>query len=1025
MPNDAMTASELLRSAESLSVFSEAESFVTNVSNALQAGTIAKEDSLVILMVGFRRFLEATIDAPAEGEKAIFRWILPACLEVNLEAGEPNLDAHRMRELLATWIDQYPDQYKVPLRAKALAEVQSRLGSNSPIPAVWTVSVIGLRTPQLELDLQRLTQRNDNVGDAAIECLASLFPSTKIRSGIVQKVLRRLGTRKAHEFFSAISTIGDVRFIPALSRKLLGEEKDEMVNMSLLGRIADKSPLDMALQERIWRVFGRAISSNNEVLRSILFTGNGLTLCNISEVIPALTQLLREKRTGSYLVHARLKECVRPTQLLGWSRVDKQQLKSLLSPAATVVTGNRTRSATVEDHNRDTAWDTGLSAGISDVADWLAAAMVETSGPFEKRDALTFSSYYRLGSWPEQAEKLVLEEFRLEERQNVPISDRIAAVEFFVAVATFEALSIVLRSGITSRGSPLRSTAQAVAELAAWLAKSDVQGVAEQLLNLCESPEISNSRMLAIAGLESLADRNLIPPNALPRLARVAQDPSLPKYATAAAIWATSCYPEAALLPDYVAFLTRNIAEIGIDFQIRFQSFQSLVRLGIWRRHEDKFVEMLDLIESSPRLVPSKPERYQAWQALLLMQLAIRVPEEFLDAVIAVIENARPDAVHAVLQVCSRTHQQSTAQLQVVAKAAIARALRTFSSSYVEADTFTLMARLAPDPFVRTEWEQVWGDWMPEARAALARAIEQNASALTSDLIPRVLALLEMLLSDSVYRIRRIAARVYAHIDISNLSDLCKYWSESGNSSLRLRAAEIAQYLPPNESPALDNIFLRTLREDPEKRIRDAAAEGITGLRNRVWAAQLLDLIRAGRNRQANEWVAQCYCYGRALTAVGDDETLNDLRTLTSDPTIPPNVRNWLQSVENALDEHWKDVMRNWPEPSLPWAGALEQVQIDFALDDHSLNSRLILWRQRTADPRGVVSWGGGFFGPPGLQSLQYLSGSTVRPRLLRINGRTEAQIWISSVGTHGLVSFVGHGPYPEVLSRAGPDGDP
>jgi hypothetical protein len=128
-----------------------------------------------------------------------------------------------------------------------------------------------------------------------------------------------------------------------------------------------------------------------------------------------------------------------------------------------------------------------------------------------------------------------------------------------------------------------------------------------------------------------------------------------------------------------------------------------------------------------------------------------------------------------------------------------------------------------------------------------------------------VLDPLETLLSDSVYQVRRIAARAYAQIDVGKLSDLCQSWSESGNSGLRLRAVEIAQYLPPDGSPSMDNMFLRRLREDPEKRIRVAAADGITKLRNRLWAADLLALIRASRDRQPNEWVAECYRYGRAL----------------------------------------------------------------------------------------------------------------------------------------------------------------
>lgn len=1019
MSDKVMTESELLRSTESPSEFSDIEAFVTNVSKALEAESIARENVPAILLFGFRNFLDATRDAPAEAEKAILKWIVPACLEAGQELGGADLDALRMRELLATWVDQYADEHRVPLRAKVLAAVESTLNSSSPIPAVWTASVIGLRTPQLEFNLQSLAQRNNNVGDAAIECLASLSPDMKTTRQIVQRVLRRLPTRKVRDFFSAISTTGDTRFIPALSRKLFGEGDEEMVIVSLLGRIADRAPLDEEVQAHVWRVFRRALSGDKKLLGSVLFTGNGITLCNKKEVIPSLTRLLVEKRTGSHLVFGRLKDCVRPIQLEGWSFVEKGRLKALLSSAATFITGNSTLSMTVDDHSRRSAWDTALAAGISDVDDWLTAAMVERSGPFEKADALTFSSYYQWDSWPELAEKLVLDQFSLEERKGVPIADRTAAVEFFFAIGTHNALRTILNTGLTAHGSPLRSTARAAADLAVWLAQSDADRVVQELLRVCESPENSNGRMLAIVGLESLADQHLIPLGELSRLAIVAEDPSLPSYATSAAIWATSCYTEAVSLPGYVAFLTGRLASAESDLKVRFQCFQSLVRLGIWKDYEQEFVRALELIGPSPRLVPSKPQGYHAWQALLLTQLAMRAPEQFLYATTEVINNAGADAVHAVLQVCTGAHDPPTPVLEGVAEAAITRVLRVFNSYYAEADMLIRIAHIAPGEFVRAEWEQAWGGWMPNARAALARAIEQNVSDFPGDAKPRLLDVLEMLLSDSVYHVRRIAARAYAKVDISALSDLCHYWSESGNSGLRLRAAEIAQYVPSDDSPSMDNEVLRVLNQDPEKSIRNAAADGIAALRNRIWADQLLERIRSGRDLAPNQWVAECYRYGRALAEIGDDETLESLRALILDRAVPPNVRNWLQGIENALDEHWKTVTRNWPEPTFPWAGALEEVQTPFSLNERSLSARLLLWRQRPADPGGVLSWGGSFFEPPGFKSLRHFLESGTEPRSLRIHGRRDAQIWIGSVGTHGLVSFVGNGPYPEVLSGA------
>ncbi len=113
---------------------------------------------------------------------------------------------------------------------------------------------------------------------------------------------------------------------------------------------------------------------------------------------------------------------------------------------------------------------------------------------------------------------------------------------------------------------------------------------------------------------------------------------------------------------------------------------------------------------------------------------------------------------------------------------AVARSGRVLAHSFGETDNFVIIVRLVPSEFLKVAWEDLWGDWMPEVRAALADALREISDPDEHEK-DRILGLLEGLLSDSTYLVRRSPARTHARIDSGRPHELCRRWIRSAKQS--------------------------------------------------------------------------------------------------------------------------------------------------------------------------------------------------------------------------------------------------
>ena len=959
-----------------------------------------------LLNTGIQCLMEGSKTDVALGGKIINKHFLPLCLEQDTIISPLILDARAAREILSNWIEQYPDESRIPLRTAILRHILDSLEQTASVASISTLAAVGLRSRWTERILIRFVDQEGPLGDAAINALCALRPKSAMRSRLITRVLERDPKGLTTKYDYAIQELSSPKFIASLRDRLSRVGSDVWRAAFLLGCIANNVPGDQAVQKRVFGVFEAALSSNNPIPS----VGNTIANCNTARAVSVLLERMEQPGFALHSVATHLKDCVRPEQLKGWSAATKADLKTRLTKYA-ILSGGETRSMTIEDHLRRSAWETALCAGITDVSNWLVDS--GESSPFAIGEIFTYSSFLILREWPRLMIRLVTERVDVQGDNNNWFFARIAAGQAIAATESVEALKILIDCGMTGSGAPLHSTTELVGDLVERLARRNLDEVLAHLLNVCEDQANISRRMSALTGLQRLAAMELLPNEYLDRILSVAEDDSLPEFATAVVIWIAASFQAARSKVGFAQRLVRYLEDSSTPGALKFQSLQALIHLGIWSDRSQTLLQTLGMSSSGSRIGESQLRDYEGWQGYGLGLLVTRNPAIFHDAAKQVLEHGQGQAVHLLLQALDMAAPLREESLIELGRSAISRSRRVLARSFGETDNFPIIARLVPSEFLATDWENLWGDWMPRVRSALADALLEISNSDKRD-TDRMLNLLEWLLSDSTYLVRRSAARSYSRIDQPRLEILCRRWMRAGKSDLRIRCAENAQWLPIDNWKHINNSILRDLLQDPEPSVRLAAKRSASELRTREWCASVLAQIKSGDRNDGEQWVSDCYCYGRAIVALGDDETIAALRDIRRDRNTPINVKNWLRHLTEDLEKHWREVTQRWPDSLLAWSGQLEELDTEFMIGDRRFVSNISLWMRRQEEPTGLVSWGGGFVIPSTIERIQMFLAPPSGPVSLSIAGRVPCQIWYSGANEQGQVSFIGTGPYPQ-----------
>jgi len=392
------------------------------------------------------------------------------------------------------------------------------------------------------------------------------------------------------------------------------------------------------------------------------------------------------------------------------------------------------------------------------------------------------------------------------------------------------------------------------------------------------------------------------------------------------------------------------------------------------------------------------------WAPRLVGLLYCQRPDQFTPAVVSLIVTADWEAVvqmMTVLRESAKLHGQPPSI--AIQQALIARAQQRQQRTYAEPELFSALAEFAPVALVQADWATRWHGWRPETRAVLADALGQ-ARGPDMHHQQRAIDLLVMLAGDTQYGVRRAAFRALARKAPDALHRHCVAWAAAPAVALRERAAEACGWL------ASDDVFNRlygALTVDAEPTVRAAAVAGRDARRERQWAADYLARVRDVYGDRGAE-VLSVWRYGAALARLGDDAVAQALRDDLATSGLPPHVRYWVQQIIDGIEQRWREITKQWPEPWQSWEGAVEEGDGTLIYPGRRrMAVRYTLWRKPAPAPGSLHSWGG----------VLMLDESIVR-RLghaectLYLTGEREATITVvSSSGSE--VQFLGVGAWP------------
>jgi hypothetical protein len=265
------------------------------------------------------------------------------------------------------------------------------------------------------------------------------------------------------------------------------------------------------------------------------------------------------------------------------------------------------------------------------------------------------------------------------------------------------------------------------------------------------------------------------------------------------------------------------------------------------------------------------------------------------------------------------------------------------------------------------------------------------------------------LTGDGQYAVRRAAYRALSRQWPERLKETCGAWSIAALVDVRERAAEACAWLPETTEylPTFKQVSER-LSMDPERRVREVMKRELEYRRKRQWATAYLGVIR-DRTGSSNEDILAVWPYGRALTQIGDDSSIQDLRAYLAEQT-QPHVRHWLRTVIQDTEKSWRKATREWPEPWLEWEGAVEEGQgVVFSSDGSESEARYSLWQSPAPTPGAKTAWGGAVWVAPGRLtlsesgfSLQLSDGRSGRGLATSIRGEEVIFVGMDSYPAHG-----------------------
>lgn len=934
---------------------------------------------------------DLTLDRPDAARPLIMEFLVPMCL-LAVKAGETDhiIETGKLRNLLGEWLEGYVDSSEPSIRAAVLNELNERLHKTPTKECLWAIAAIGYREDSILASVQSLAFRDDEVGDAALNTLVRLGNPPETRKTVVERLKQKIttgGIRKSFLFCIQETAVADtVALIAPHLRQpdtdSTGRSSENMVLIGALTKAASADPENIDLQKAVW---GTIRNYPADVTCSGDFAAN----CNVEDTVVDYVDWIvngvdeGDPFTRRYIYYDRMAEFIRPRALAGWKLVNAGELLPLLRADATHDTKLTGRYVTSNVRLKEAAFETGFRLGAAVALDWLDDAVSRETSGYVKEIVLELSACQSVDDLPKSVVNLIIEERNIGPRDGTDeFVARTGAIKLAQSAGTRQAFEVLHEFGFTYDGEVLRATAVACAEAARQrIEQGDVDIVQFLLGRAMRHSTPKRHRDVAVDSLCHLAACGLIQEQIAEEILHLVE---LDDVSRCRAIETLGFLPieSSKKVVSTLTDLASNESTIG------WRAMEALVRQGLFESNAELLSRHIGLVRFDAFWTLKNSEKIVGWQAFLVGLLYQRDRDGFAAAVARVLEDADADAIFQILK---SVEYHGAATPAVVTDSLVLRIYKRFTPGTAETELFESLAVISSDRLASEPWDREWHRWLPEARVALCNAL--GGSVLSEHVFGHSFALLSDIAFDGNVAVRRAAYRAMAALDIQAFMNTCASWATSKLTRLRKHAAEAVGWIPitlTREGSFND----WGLPYDPEKSVREIAAQGRSERFERHWSQQYLEVVLKVKESD-NRALLEAYRYGHALTKMGDDATIRCLKRHLERTHLPPHVNHWIRSLIKRTTDRWRKISRSWPEPWFNWSGVVEELDGEIVLDSgKTFPAHFSLWRVSQTTPSNLGEWGGAVRPPSSASWVEFFGADTA---IVRIPGRRESKIIVSS----------------------------
>lgn len=981
-----------------------------------------------LLIEAFQALRLHTSDHMTDGEHVIRTYLLDY-LEKDSDGPAFQKSATRqLRECLEEWMAQYPERDFAVLRQHILNDLIRRFETRPSLALCWTFAYIGYRDQQIVNMLWKYALHDEGEGgETALVTLTALGVPPSERPRLLEVLHQKIQVHVTQPLLVALyrladstsfSVVRDTYFRSLAAPQTPVAYSEISFALTVLARIAETHDDEEELQDQIWKLIADQYDLNPQGVAYVVNLGGDIvSRCDSKHVVPIVLTWLgqatdeEKQQQRNPLLSYRLEECVRPRQVMSWQQVLIPTVVPILRQSACQDTQFVGRSATHEMHIKEAAWGILLRMGYAEALEWFEEAVSKETNPYLRGELCDLFACFRFEHLPNDVLVSLTERYDAKAadrtgKTSAEISVRLGAVKMAQSAASKQAFNALLECGLTFDGQPLLASVEALAEVACTLARSDENTfVVKQLVEIVIHHSMPASHLAAARALETLTREQELAPSLLNPLMNVlfAQqdlDPFL-----SSIILSTIALQQP--LPDALFPHLKQWAQERDD-ELALQSFSILAERG-WLLTEKVLLQRLGVDRNEGEgVLPPLLNRLD-WRSHVIGLLYLKQPETFAQMVSELIQTlpwASVVQLFGKLQAFVSDYENRRLSHEIII-ALIERVQQRQTRMLAELDLIRLIARLIPEELALEPWDHCWRNWLPDARAILADVLG-TLDKLSPAAERQRVKLLQMLMSDGQYLVRRAAYRGLQRCSPSTLQQWCWTWAFSDERHLRLYAAEaVAWLLHEGEQEKYYETLFHLLAADPEPEVRQTVLRTWQERRKRLWAQMYLAHVT--QVTQGNNEVLAAWAYAEALKRTGDDTTLQALRTVLSTHELPPHIRHWYQVILKETSEGWEKAMKKWPQPAKMWAGSLEVGHgVLLSLAGNSFSVRYTLWRDDPVSPSEAASWGGMLQGviPPELLYDEHLS-------IQLEDGRRGSLLLKEMNGLEGACTFVGRDVFP------------